>query len=228
MTLFSSSSAASGPSSATACNSPRTTCGSGRTAPTRLRARGLAADDLAAAIGTAPAVNRALPSKRSRSARPGRASSCVASGNNCAGPRGVVTVAATIRRGGRPNGAGPPDRDAPGAVDVGRVTDKATGSPPTEAGDIAARFRAAVEQAGRSSDVSAGDVQSSSRDRGVSIFGPDPYRKSKDPGGGRKDGGALSRAFSRLWLLPSGPDQVHDLQPVRPPPLRTPRGNPQG
>jgi len=36
------------------------------------------------------------------------------------------------------------------------------------------------------------------------------------------DGGALSRTLQRLWLLPSGPDQVHTFRSVRPPSIRTP------
>ena len=39
------------------------------------------------------------------------------------------------------------------------------------------------------------------------------------------DGGALSRTLQRLWLLPSGPDQVHTFRSVRPPSIRTPLGS---
>ena len=39
-----------------------------------------------------------------------------------------------------------------------------------------------------------------------------------------KDGGALSRPVQHLWLLPSGPDQVHAFPSVRPPPMFAPSG----
>ena len=57
------------------------------------------------------------------------------------------------------------------AADVGRAADQATGSSAAEAGDIAAWFRAAAEQAGRAADGSVGYVHGRSREKGVPIFG---------------------------------------------------------